>query len=65
MKNPWYTDYFGDDYYRFDHHEDTDLEVAGLEQLLGDLDQKTIQTIKSKETVEDIIQFWGGEPEGL
>lgn len=42
MQNSWYIDYFGDDYYRFDHHEDTDLEVAGLEQLLGDPDQKTI-----------------------
>lgn len=42
MQNPWYIDYFGDDYYRFDHHEDTDLEVAGLERLIGTPDQKTI-----------------------
>jgi len=42
MHNPWYIDYFGDDYYRFDQHEDTDLEVAGLETLLGTPDQKTV-----------------------
>ncbi len=35
MKNPWYIDYFGEDYYHFDHHEDTDLEVDGLARLMG------------------------------
>ena len=35
MKNPWYIDYFGEDYYHFDHHEDTDLEVDGLARLIG------------------------------
>ncbi len=35
MENPWYVDYFGEDYYHFDHHEDTDLEVDGLVRLLG------------------------------
>ncbi len=35
MANPWYIDYFGEDYYHFDHHEDTDLEVDGLAHLIG------------------------------
>jgi SAM-dependent methyltransferase len=35
MLYPWYMTYFGDDYRRFDRHEDTDLEVEGLTQLLG------------------------------
>lgn len=35
MTNPWYVDYFGEDYYHFDHHEDTDLEVDGLARLIG------------------------------
>ena len=35
MTNAWYIDYFGEDYYHFDHHEDTDLEVDGLARLIG------------------------------
>ncbi len=35
MTNPWYVDYFGEDYYQFDHHEDTELEVDGLARLIG------------------------------
>lgn len=42
MQNPWYIDYFDEDYYRFDHHEDTDLEIDGLRQLLGPSDQQRI-----------------------
>ena len=35
MTHPWYVDYFGEDYYHFDHHEDTGLEVDGLARLIG------------------------------
>ena len=35
MAKAWYIDYFGEDYYHFDHHEDTDLEVDGLARLFG------------------------------
>jgi len=35
MTNAWYIDYFDEDYYHFDHHEDTDLEVDGLVRLVG------------------------------
>ena len=35
MANAWYVDYFDEDYYHFDRHEDTDLEVDGLARLMG------------------------------
>jgi len=38
----WYIDYFGEDYYHFDYHEDTSLEVDGLISLIGNPGGKTI-----------------------
>lgn len=38
----WYIDYFGEDYYHFDYHEDTSLEVDGLTKLIGTPDEKSI-----------------------
>ncbi len=38
MSKPWFIDYFGEDYYQFDHHEDTELEVDGIARLVGDPD---------------------------
>ena len=42
MANAWYIDYFGEDYYHFDHHEDTDLEVDGLARLIGQPEENEI-----------------------
>ena len=35
MANAWYVDYFDEDYFHFDRHEDTELEVDGLARLIG------------------------------
>lgn len=38
MPDPWFAQYFADDYYRFDRHTDTDMEVEGLCRLVGEPD---------------------------
>lgn len=38
MPVPWFSHYFADDYYRFDRHTDTDMEVEGLCRLVGEPD---------------------------
>ena len=45
MSNDWYIAYFDEDYYHFDHHEDTDLEVDGLARLLDRREGKGILDI--------------------
>ena len=45
MSNDWYIEYFDEDYYHFDHHEDTDLEVDGLVRLLDRREGKGILDI--------------------
>jgi len=42
MTAEWFVDYFGEDYYHFDRHEDTALEVEGLSQLIGKPDGRLI-----------------------
>ena len=42
MAHPWYEEYFGEDYYRADRHEDTALEVEGLSLMLGPPEETTV-----------------------
>ena len=42
MSNGWYLNYFGEDYFQFDNHNDTALEVDGLIRLIGSPEVKKI-----------------------